>query len=103
MRDCLILNYMVKYRTLDGTFGALADPTRRGIIEQLAKGEAPISELAAPYGISLPAVSKHVSVLEEAGLVFRERRGRTRYLSLATGALKEVDVWLRNFNQIKIN
>jgi DNA-binding transcriptional ArsR family regulator len=90
---------MVKYRTLDGTFGALADPTRRGLILQLAEGEASVSELAKPYGISLPAVSKHLRVLEEAGLIFRTREGRTHYCSLATQPLREIDTWLVRFRK----
>src|SRR5689334_8134696 len=92
---------MVKYRTLDGTFGALADPTRRGIILALANGEASVSELAKPYGISLPAISKHLSVLEEAGLIFRERRGRIHFCSLATQPLREIDTWLVRFRRSK--
>lgn len=90
---------MVKYRTLDGTFGALTDPTRRGIMLQLLQGEASISELAKPYGISMPAISKHIRVLEEAGLIFRERRGRTYYCSLATAPLNEIDTWLKRFRK----
>jgi DNA-binding transcriptional ArsR family regulator len=90
---------MVKYRTLDGTFGALADPTRRGIILQLGQGELSVSELAKPYGISLPAVSKHLSVLEEAGLIFRERKGRVHYCRLATQPLREIDTWLARFRR----
>jgi DNA-binding transcriptional ArsR family regulator len=92
---------MVKYRTLDGTFGALADPTRRGIMLHLAKREASVSELAKPYGISLPAVSKHLGVLEEAGLIFRERRGRIHHCSLATQPLREIDTWLVTFRRAK--
>jgi DNA-binding transcriptional ArsR family regulator len=88
---------VVKYRTLDGTFGALADPTRRGIILRLAEGEASVSELAKPYGISLPAISKHLKVLEEAGLIFRRREGRVHYCRLATGPLSEIDTWLVRF------
>jgi DNA-binding transcriptional ArsR family regulator len=90
---------MVKYRTLDGTFGALADPTRRGIILRLKEGEASISELAKPYGISMPAILKHIKVLEEAGLVFRQRRGRVNYCSLATAPLSEIDTWLDRFRK----
>ncbi len=90
---------MVKYRTLDGTFGALADPTRRGIILHLAQGEASVSELAGPYGISMPAISKHLKVLEEAGLIFRWRKGRVRYCRLATAPLGEIDSWLARFRQ----
>jgi DNA-binding transcriptional ArsR family regulator len=92
---------MVKYRTLDGTFGALADPTRRGIILQLAEGNATVSDLAKPYGISLPAVSKHIKVLEDAGLVFRWREGRTFYCRLATSPLREIDSWLARFRKPK--
>jgi DNA-binding transcriptional ArsR family regulator len=88
---------MVKYRTLDGTFGALADPTRREIIMRLRNGEMSVSELAEPYGISLAAVSKHLKVLEEAGLIFRERKGRVRYCRLATAPLREIDAWLDRF------
>ena len=88
---------MVKYRTLDGTFGALADPTRRGIIMHLVEGEASVSELAKPYGISMPAISKHLNVLEEAGLIFRSKRGRIYYCRLATAPLKEIDTWLARF------
>jgi DNA-binding transcriptional ArsR family regulator len=90
---------MVKYRTLDGTFGALADPTRRGMVMQLAKGETSVSDLARPYGISLPAVSKHLTVLEQAGLIFRERRGRVFYCRLATQPLHEIDTWLAQFRR----
>ena len=92
---------MVKYRTLDGTFGALADPTRRGIMLDLQKGETSVSELARPYGISLPAISKHLRVLEDAGLIFRERRGRVHYCSLASDPLREIDSWLIRFRQSK--
>jgi DNA-binding transcriptional ArsR family regulator len=90
---------VVKYRTLDGTFGALSDSTRRGIILRLAEGEASVSELAKPYGISLPAISKHLRVLEEAGLIFRRREGRTHYCRLATTPLGEIDTWLTRFRQ----
>ncbi len=90
---------MVKYRTLDGTFGALSDPTRRGIIMHLNKGEASVSELASPYGISMPAISKHLKVLEEAGLIFRQKKGRVHYCRLATAPLGEVDTWLARFRR----
>ena len=90
---------MVKYRTLDGTFGALADPTRRGIVLRLAEGEASVSELAAPYGISMPAISKHLRVLEVAGLIFRWRKGRVHYCKLATSPLGEIDSWLARFRR----
>jgi DNA-binding transcriptional ArsR family regulator len=88
---------VVKYRTLDGTFGALADPTRRQIVLRLRDGEASVSELAAPHRMSLPAISRHISVLEDAGLVFKRKEGRQQYCRLATRPLTEIDVWLRRF------
>lgn len=88
---------MVKYRTLDGTFGALADPTRRRIMQRLREGEASVSQLAEPFGMSLPAISKHVAVLEEAGLLFKRREGRVSYCTLATNPLREIDGWLGRF------
>ena len=91
---------MVKYRTLDGTFGALADPTRRGIIMQLSHGETSVSELAKPYSISAPAISKHLKVLEEAGLIFRYKEGRSNYCRLANAPLNEIDSWLARFRRV---
>jgi DNA-binding transcriptional ArsR family regulator len=66
----------------------------------LAHGEAPVSELARPYGISMPAISKHLRVLEEAGLIFRRKEGRTHYCRLATAPLREVDTWLARFRRV---
>jgi DNA-binding transcriptional ArsR family regulator len=91
---------VVKYRTLDGTFGALADPTRREIILRLRHGEASVSELAAPHKMSLPAISRHISVLEDAGLVFKRKAGRQQYCRLATRPLNEIDAWLRRFRDV---
>ncbi|MBK5110281.1 MAG: winged helix-turn-helix transcriptional regulator [Thermoleophilia bacterium] len=91
---------MVKYRTLDGTFGALANPTRRQIILRLRDGEASVGELAAPHRMSLPAISRHISVLEDAGLVFRRKEGRQQYCRLATSPLNEIDAWLRRFRDV---
>ena len=87
----------MKYRTLDGTFGALSHPTRRQIMLRLRQGEASVSELAAPHKMSLPAVSKHVRVLEDAGLLFRRKEGREYRCSLATSPMREVESWLRRF------
>ncbi len=64
---------------------------------RLVEGEASVSELAKPYGISLPAISKHLRVLEEAGLIFRQKKGRTHYCRLATAPLGEIDTWLTRF------
>lgn len=88
---------MVKYRTLDGTFSALSDPTRRQIMLRLWEGEASVGELAAPHKMSLPAISRHISVLEDAGLVFKRKEGRQHYCTLATSPLQEIDAWLRRF------
>ena len=89
------LNHVAKHRSeLDETFAALADPTRRQIVTALVEGERPIGELAAPFDISLPAISKHLTVLERAGLIRRERRGRVRFCSLQSQPLAEALEWL---------
>ncbi len=89
---------MVKYSAaLDSTFGALADPTRRAILAALTTGQASISELARPHRMSLPAVMKHVRVLERAGLVSQKKVGRTRHCRLAAEPLKEAEDWLAQY------
>jgi DNA-binding transcriptional ArsR family regulator len=89
---------MVKYSaSLDGTFGALADPTRRAILATLMLGEASITELAKPHRMSLPAVMKHVRVLEQAGLISQKKIGRTRRCQLAADPLKDADGWLSQY------
>jgi DNA-binding transcriptional ArsR family regulator len=93
-----IVNRMVKYSdTLDSTFGALADPTRRAILASLMLGQASITELAKPHRMSLPAVMKHLRVLEEAGLVSQRKIGRTRRCQLAAHPLKEAEQWLSQY------
>jgi DNA-binding transcriptional ArsR family regulator len=84
---------MVKY-PLDRTFQALADPTRRAIVTQLAEREAAISELVTPFHLTLPAVSKHIDVLESAHLVVRDKRGRTTYCRLVAEPLAQAREWL---------
>jgi DNA-binding transcriptional ArsR family regulator len=79
---------------LDAAFAALADGTRRAIVERLATGEACVTDLAAPFRMSLPAVSKHLRVLESAGLVRRRRAGRTHFLSLAGEPMAAAAQWL---------
>ena len=79
---------------LDSAFAALSDGTRRAIVERLAVGETCVTDLAAPFRMSLPAVSKHVRVLEDAGLVHRRRAGRTHFLSLAGEPLGAAAEWL---------
>jgi DNA-binding transcriptional ArsR family regulator len=78
---------------LDVTFAALADPTRRAIVERLAQGDATVQELAAPFQISLPAISRHLKVLEHAGLISRGRDAQRRPCRLRTEALREVTQW----------
>ena len=77
--------------TLSLTFSALADPTRRAILARLSKGEATVTELAAPFDISLPAVTKHLKVLEKAGLITRGREAQWRPCTLAATPLREHD------------
>jgi DNA-binding transcriptional ArsR family regulator len=81
------------------TFAALADPTRRAILARLALGEASVTELAEPFDMSLPAVSKHLKVLERAGLIARGRTAQWRPCRIEGTALKEVDVWLRRYRR----
>ena len=84
---------------LDGIFTALADPTRRAIIARLARGEASVNELAAPFDMSLPAVSKHLKVLERAGLVERGRDRQRRPARLVGDPLKEVAEWTDGYRR----
>jgi DNA-binding transcriptional ArsR family regulator len=76
------------------TFSALADPTRRGILARLAEGEATVKELAEPFSVSLPAISRHLRVLEEAGLISRRRAAQSRPTSLRTEGFREADEWM---------
>jgi DNA-binding transcriptional ArsR family regulator len=82
---------------LDGIFAALADPTRRGILSRLRAGEASVSALAEPFGMSLPAVTKHLRVLERAGLVRHRKSGRIRTIRLAAAPLERAEAWLAQY------
>jgi DNA-binding transcriptional ArsR family regulator len=84
---------------LSSTFAALADPTRRAILARLVDGEATVTELAAPFAMSLPAVSKHLKVLERAGLIERSRTGQWRPCRLAAAPLREVAQWMEPYRQ----
>src|SRR5262249_30287474 len=84
---------------LDATFAALADPTRRAILARLARGQTSVSELAAPFAMSLPAVSKHLSVLEGAGLLTRERDGRVRRCRLEPRPLQSAADWIASYRR----
>jgi DNA-binding transcriptional ArsR family regulator len=91
---------MVQYSlSLDGTFSALSDPTRRAILERLRRGGATISELAEPAGMSLTGLKKHVRVLEEAGLVSTEKHGRARHCRLGPRRLEDADRWIEEFRR----
>jgi DNA-binding transcriptional ArsR family regulator len=85
---------------LSAKFAALADPTRRAILARLARGETSVSELAAPFDMSMPAVSKHLKVLESAGLISRGREAQWRPCKLEPQALKSVDQWLDDYRQL---
>ncbi|MEO5758345.1 MAG: metalloregulator ArsR/SmtB family transcription factor [Mesorhizobium sp.] len=84
---------------LSKTFATLADPTRRAILARLTLGEATVNELAAPFDMSLPAVSKHLKVLENAGLIARGRQAQWRPCRLKAGPLKDVAGWLEQYRQ----
>jgi len=84
---------------LSATFAALADPTRRAILEKLAKGGASVTELAEPFQMSLPAVSKHLKVLERAGLIARSREAQWRPCQLQAGPLKDVAHWVTQYRK----
>lgn len=96
-----VVNRMVKCssRLLDRTFAALADPTRRRILEHLADGDRCVTDLAKPHSMSLPAISKHLRVLERAGLVRRQRDGRVHRLKLEAGPMQEAVRWMQYYRR----
>jgi DNA-binding transcriptional ArsR family regulator len=96
-----IFNHMVDQTSrLDLVFRALGDPTRRTMLERLAKGEQTVSDLAAPYRMSLAAASKHIQTLEKAGLVKRTVRGRIHYCRIDPRPLERADDWLRGYERL---
>jgi DNA-binding transcriptional ArsR family regulator len=84
---------------LDATFAALADPTRRAILSRLRRGEASVNELAAPFSMSQPAISKHLKVLEKAGLVARGRDAQRRPCRILAKPLADADAWLQTYRE----
>jgi DNA-binding transcriptional ArsR family regulator len=84
---------------LDRVFSALADPTRRAILARIALGEATVNELVAPFALSQPTISKHLKVLETAGLISRGRAAQTRPVKLNAAPLKDVEAWLGDFRR----
>ena len=85
--------------SLSATFSALADPTRRAILARLTKGEASVTDLAQPFDMTMPAITKHLKVLERAGLVARGREAQWRPVRLEAGPLREVSGWLQHYRQ----
>ncbi len=101
----MIFNQMVNYSetaigpTLDLTFAALADPTRRAILERLAQGDSSVTVLAEPFDVSLPAISKQLSVLENAGLLVKEKDGRVRRCRLDAAPMQEAVRWMERYRR----
>ncbi|MEO5930691.1 MAG: metalloregulator ArsR/SmtB family transcription factor [Candidatus Kapaibacterium sp.] len=91
---------MISSEHLDATFAALADPTRRAILARLATGDASVMELAEPFAISQPAISKHLKVLERAGLISRGRDAQRRPCRIEARALAEANGWLENYRNL---
>jgi DNA-binding transcriptional ArsR family regulator len=98
----LILNYMVQYSParVDASFAALSDPTRRGVLEQLGRADASITDLAVKFDMSLTGMKKHVGVLEQAGLVVTEKVGRTRTCKLGRSRLEEEVAWIERYRRL---
>lgn len=100
-RAAVILNHMVQYSpALDITFAAIADPTRRGILDRLGRSEASITELAERFEMTLTGMKKHVSILEEAGLVATEKIGRVRVCRLGERRMNEETAWILNHSRM---
>ena len=98
---CYIFNQMVKYSptSLNRIFAALADPTRRRILAHLARGDRCVTDLARPHAMSLPAVSKHLRVLEKAGLLRRRRYGRVHQLKLEAKPMQQAAEWVEEYRK----
>lgn len=97
----ITFNHMVNHSPLilNHVFAALADPTRRSILEQLSRGDRCVSDLAEPHAMSLPAVSKHLRVLEEAGLVSREKQGRVHTIKLNASPMRQAQAWMEAYRR----
>jgi DNA-binding transcriptional ArsR family regulator len=91
---------MVQYQRIDRTFSALADPTRRRVLERLGQGSATITELAEPVGISLTGMKKHIRILEEAELVTTEKVGRSRRCRLGPRRLDDIQNWIEDYREM---
>jgi DNA-binding transcriptional ArsR family regulator len=93
-------HHTAKADRLGATFAALSDPTRRAILTRLTKGEATVNELAAPFSMSLPSISRHLKVLERAGLISRAREAQWRPCRIEVKALREVDDWIKEYRRM---
>jgi DNA-binding transcriptional ArsR family regulator len=101
VREWHILNHMVQYiDSLDTAFAALSDPTRRGILKRLGRGQASISDLAESFGMTLTGIKKHVRVLEEARMVTTAKAGRVRTCSLGPRRLEQEQAWIANYQRM---
>ncbi len=87
--------------TLDSTFAALADPTRRAILAMLLEDDMAVTDVAEPFEVSLAAISKHLTVLTNAGLITQEKRGRVKWCKLEPDALRSASVWMQGFGQFE--
>jgi DNA-binding transcriptional ArsR family regulator len=94
------VNHIVQYQQIDRTFSALADPTRRRVLERLGQGSATITELAEPVGISLTGMKKHIRILEEAELVTTEKVGRSRRCRLGPRRLDDIQNWIEDYREM---
>jgi DNA-binding transcriptional ArsR family regulator len=95
-----MVNYSASSATLDATFAALADPTRRAILAHLSRSpDATVGEIARPFAMSLPAVSKHLRVLEDAGLLSRRREGREHHCRVVAAPLKPASAWIARYEK----
>jgi DNA-binding transcriptional ArsR family regulator len=90
---------MAHHDPLDFTFSALSDPTRRAILARLASGQLKVTDLARPFSVSLPAISRHLRVLESAGLIVRKKEGRVHKISLVSDRMTEASDWIRRTTQ----
>jgi DNA-binding transcriptional ArsR family regulator len=91
---------VIAEQRLDETFAALANSTRRAILARLAQGEATVNELAEPFDMTLPAISKHIKVLERAGLITRQQRAQYRPCALEPSALQEISTWTEQYRPV---
>ncbi|GAA5044208.1 ArsR/SmtB family transcription factor [Nocardia callitridis] len=91
---------MVQYDFLDASFGALADPTRRGILEHLGRGPATVSALAERFEMTLTGIKKHIKLLEDAGMVATNKRGRVRWCELGANALDREMAWMQGYRRM---